>query len=79
MLKTSELSRVRSTCKNSDVFNSLDEIYLVITKKVNFLFILYFYRLHAMSHPLKDNVLNIKKRKILANQNNFGTKIFARF
>ena len=28
--------------KNFDVFNSRDEIYLVLIKKVNFLFILYF-------------------------------------
>ena len=32
-LKTSEFSRVRSTSENSDVFNSLDEIYLVFTSK----------------------------------------------
>ena len=43
VLKTSEISRVRSTSEQSDVFNSRDEIYLVFTKiKVNFLFILYF-------------------------------------
>ena len=31
--------------ENSNVFNSRDEIYLVFTeKKVNFLFILYFFR-----------------------------------
>ena len=29
--------------ENFDVFNSRDEIYLVFTKKVNFLFILYSY------------------------------------
>ena len=28
--------------ENFDVFNSRDEIYLVLIKKVNFLFILYF-------------------------------------
>ena len=28
--------------ENFDVFNSRDDIYLVFTKKVNFLFILYF-------------------------------------
>ena len=45
VLKTSEFSRVRSTVENSDVFKSRDEIYLVFTeKKVNFLFILYFFR-----------------------------------
>ena len=42
VLKTSEFSWVRSTNENFDVFNSRDEIYLVFTKKVNFLFILYF-------------------------------------
>ena len=33
VLKTSEISRVRSTSESSDVFNSLDEIYLVFTDK----------------------------------------------
>ena len=43
VLKTSEISRVRSTSEHSNVFNSRDEIYLVFTKiKVNFLFVLYF-------------------------------------
>ena len=41
VLKTSEFSWVRSTNENFDVFNSRGEIYLVFTKKVNFLFILY--------------------------------------
>ena len=41
-LKTSEFSRVRSMSKNSDVFNSQDNIYLVYTEQVNFIFILYF-------------------------------------
>ena len=61
VLKTSKLPRVRS--KNSDVFNSRDEIYLVFTKNVNSLFLSYFYRLHAMSHPLKKVVLNMKNEK----------------
>ena len=39
VLKTSEFSRVRSTSKNYDVFNSGDEIYLVFT---TLFFILYF-------------------------------------
>ena len=30
--------------ENFDVFNALDEIYLVFTEKENFLFILYFFR-----------------------------------
>ena len=33
VLKTSEFSRVRSTGKNFDVFNSQDDIYLVFTEK----------------------------------------------
>ena len=33
---------MRSTNENFNVFNSRDDIYLVFTKKVNFLFILYF-------------------------------------
>ena len=32
-LKTSKFSRVRSMSENLDVFNSLDEIYLVFTSK----------------------------------------------
>ena len=33
---------MRSTSENADIFNALDEIYLVfVEKKVNFLFILY--------------------------------------
>ena len=40
--------------ENSDVSNSQDEIYLVITTINVFLF--YTYRLHAMSHPLKKEV-----------------------
>ena len=45
VLKTSEFSRVHSMVEKSDVFNSLDEIYLVFTeKKVIFIFILYFFR-----------------------------------
>ena len=30
-----------------------------------------------MTHTLKKEVLKMQKRKILANINNFGTKIFA--
>ena len=49
-LKISEFSRVRSTSENFDVFNSLDEIYLVFTeKKANFLFILYITRAFSYS------------------------------
>ena len=42
VLKSLEFSLERSTNENFDVFNSRDDIYLVFTKKVNFLFILYF-------------------------------------
>ena len=38
VLKSSEFSRVRSTVENSDVFNSLDEIYSVLTDKSKFSF-----------------------------------------
>ena len=79
VLKTSEFSRVRS--ENSGVFNSRDEKILAFTtKKVNFIFILYFlYRLHAISHTLKKKVMKMKNRKFLANPNKFGTKIFVTF
>ena len=80
MLKTSEYSRVRSTRESSDVFSSRDEIYLVFTEKMYFFFLFNtFYRLHAMSHSLKKEVLKMQKRNILANTNNFGNKIFATF
>ena len=36
VLKTTEFSRVRSTCENSDVFNSRDEIYSMFTEKSKF-------------------------------------------
>ena len=38
VLKTSEFSRVHSTVENSDVFNSRDEIYSVLTEKSKFSF-----------------------------------------
>ena len=80
MLKTSEFSLVLRTRKNSDVFNSRAEIYLVFTeKKVYFLLTYTCYRLHALSHPLKDGVLKMQKHKILANPNIFGTKVFFTF
>ena len=63
--------------ENSDVFNTLDEIYLIFKK----IFCLFYtvYSVHAMSHPLKKEVLKMQKQKILANLNNFGTKIFITF
>ena len=50
----------------------------IYRKKANFLFILYFYRLHAMSHQLKEGAEN-EKNAILANPFNFGAKIFITF
>ena len=42
-LKTSEFSRVCSTSKKYDVFNSQDQMYFIFTEKnVTFLFILFF-------------------------------------
>ena len=80
VLKTLEFSRVRSTSEYSDIFNSRDEIYLVFTKKSIFFFLSYaFDRQHAMSHPLKMEVLTMQKQICLANLNNFGTKIFVTF
>ena len=64
VLKASEFSRVRSTSENSDVFNSRDEVSLVFAeKKKQILFL--FYRLHAMSHPLKRELLKMQKRKYI--------------
>ena len=86
MLKTSEVSRVRSTNEHFDVFNSRDEIYLVFTEKSKVPFLFYtFYRLHVMSHPLKKAVLKMQKKKPqknekkLANPNNFGIKMLVTF
>ena len=53
VLKTSEISRVHSTSENSDDFNSHDEIYLAFTEKKSKFSFYTFYRLHAMSQPLK--------------------------
>ena len=79
MFKTLECSRLRSTREITDVFNSQDETDLVFTEeKVNFLFS-YFYRLHAMSHQLKKEVLKMQNRNFLANLNNFDTTIFVTF
>ena len=44
----------------SDCFNSRDGIYLVLPKILNLLFILYFHRLHAVSYPLKQQVLKMQ-------------------
>ena len=70
---------MQSTRENSDVANSRDEIYLAFTEKIKFSFYYIFYRLHAMSHLLKKEVLKMQKRNFLINPNNFGTKIFVTF
>ena len=82
VLKTSEFSRVRSTGDYFDVSTHEMNIFLFTPpppppkKKVNFIFILFytFYRLYAMSHPLK-----MQKTKKIASPNNFSTKIFDTF
>ena len=79
VLKTSDFSRVRSTSENSYVFFFTHEMKYVwyLPKKVKFLFFYTFYR--QMSHPLNKEVLKMTERNILANPNNFGTKIFVTF
>ena len=44
LLETSYFSRVHSTCENSDVFYSRDEIYLVFTEKYKSNLSFYFIR-----------------------------------
>ena len=53
---------MRSTNENFDVFNSRDEIYLVFTKKVNLLFILYLFRRFTVTY-FKPNHNNVKEDK----------------
>ena len=61
VLKTLEFSQVRNTSENFDVFNSRDDINLVITKKKkNFIFILYFLQYLRLINP---NYNNIKEDK----------------
>ena len=64
MLKTSEVSRVRSTYEHFDVFNSRDEIYLVFTEKsrVPFYFILFLATCNV-SPTEKNGAENAKKKK----------------
>ena len=58
---------MRSTNENFDFFNSRDEIYLVFTsKKVNFLFIFYFFedlQLINLLTKFKPNHNNVKEDK----------------
>ena len=62
VLKTSEFSRMRSTSKNSDVYNSRDEIYLV----VNFHFILYFLLATCNVSPVEKGGAEKAKTKIFS-------------
>ena len=53
---------MHSTNENFDVFNSRDVIYFVFTKKVNCLFILYFFRRFTVNQ-FKPNYNNVKEDK----------------
>ena len=75
-LKTSEFSRVQSTSKNFDVFNSRDEIYLVFTEKKKQMFLFYTIHGHFLIH--KAGGENAKS-KFFENTNNFGTTFFRTF
>ena len=75
-LKTSKFSRVRSTSENLDVFNSLDEIYLVFTDKKYFFFLFITIQWHFPIH--KAGGENAKP-KTFENTNNFGTTLFLTF
>ena len=79
VLKTSEVSRVRSTRENSDVFNSRDKICLVFTEKskFSFYFILLIGYLQYLTHC--KTITENAKRTFLANPNNFDTKICVTF
>ena len=59
VLKTSEFSQVRSTSENSDVFNSRNSQNVFNSQKIPFL---YFWRLNAMSHSLRKEVLKMQKK-----------------
>ena len=67
------------TRENSDVFNSLDEIYLVFIEKKQILFL--FYTIHGHFPIHKAGVENAKKQqtKYFENTNNFGTTLFLTF
>ena len=67
------------TCENSDVFNTLDNVYLVFTKNGKFSPYFKLFIGYMQCCPLKKEVLKMQKRKILANPNKFGTKIFVTF
>ena len=76
-LKTSELTRVRSTSETFYVFNSRDEIYLVFTEKKSkssFYFIQYTGILQFTRQAVK-----MQKPNIFENTNDFGTTLFLAF
>ena len=50
--------------------------YIGIYKKINILFILYFLKATCNVSPTEKGLLKMQKRKMLANPNSFGTKIF---
>ena len=75
-LKTSKLSRVRSTSENLDVFKSRDEIYLVFTDKKYFFFILYNTQAFYL---FTKQAVKMQKPKVFENTNNFGTTLFLKF
>ena len=60
-LKTSEFSRVRSTCEKFYVFNSRDKIYLVFTEKKTHFFFL-FYTIHGHFPIHKAGAENAKTK-----------------
>ena len=77
-LKTSELSRVRSTSENFYVFNSRDEIYLVFTEKKQIFFL--FYTITGIFQFTRQAVkMQKKKTNFFENTNNFGTTLFLTF
>ena len=78
MLNSSEFSGVRSTSENYDVFNSLNEIYLVFTEKGKFSFYFLLFIDYMQCLTKKKEVLKMQNRKFLANPNNFDTKIFVK-
>ena len=64
---------MRSTNENFDVFNSRDEIYLVFTKKVNFLFILYFLEDLQLINLFKKQISS--SSELLFNSSLFGGQL----
>ena len=71
-LKTSELSRVRSTSEKFYVFKSRDEIYLVITEKEQIFFVLGIFQFTRQA-------VKMQKPNIVENTNNFVSTLFLTF